>query len=634
MKKHLLLGLALGIGLTAAAQQRPIYPSAKKVSKPNNSMLESLTLPSAFQNAKNTNPTVTPASVVGVTDIGGAGNLYGMAFGAKTQLWADPNLNSVIMVHRQSTVQTHGSLAFDLSKDNGATWTTNTQIYTSNGTNAAPNANARYPQAFIYNPTGNTVPDSAYIAYYAPTLAGVNDTWGGHAHGVKQLRSTAVPTQMEDLANDYLIPDGGMMTHLGTIFVTDNKSTAYTGTPVDYSDTMIISKGTWNAITKDFDYTRTKLYVPLSVKAATSANSRAYAGSSIAFAPNGLTGYLAMLGHATSYSTIDSSYYPVVYKTTDGGLTWNGPINVDISSIQLVQDSLVGNVLYTTAFEIDMQVDMNGNPHITCGIGAGTGDWSIGTGPGTWGIFDIYSPDGGTTWNAALLRKPHTFRGCFGDCPSGANRLEEDSRPQVSSNWAGSKLYFVHFDTDTVTFGGTENIYPDAWVSMLDVATMAWSGPYNMTTGVSSADGEMTFGVVSPYTLVQNGDGADVIPIAFQRETVPGDVVSPSQIKYLNGVTMPTGINEVKGNNLFTVGQNYPNPFDNTTEVTVQVKQSTELTLEVYNTLGQSVSTKKLNLTAGEHKLTIDGSKLTSGIYFYSIKAGEFQVTRKMTVSK
>jgi len=55
--------------------------------------------------------------------------------------------------------------------------------------------------------------------------------------------------------------------------------------------------------------------------------------------------------------------------------------------------------------------------------------------------------------------------------------------------------------------------------------------------------------------------------------------------------------------------------------------------MEVYTLTGQKVAMNDYGYkTAGSHTITIDGSQLTTGIYFYTISAGDNKVTRKMMV--
>ena len=65
----------------------------------------------------------------------------------------------------------------------------------------------------------------------------------------------------------------------------------------------------------------------------------------------------------------------------------------------------------------------------------------------------------------------------------------------------------------------------------------------------------------------------------------------------------------------------------------VTLREASELSLEVTNMMGQVVYRVDAGAaTAGLNKLTIDGSMLSTGVYFYTVRAGESTVTRKMIV--
>ncbi len=81
------------------------------------------------------------------------------------------------------------------------------------------------------------------------------------------------------------------------------------------------------------------------------------------------------------------------------------------------------------------------------------------------------------------------------------------------------------------------------------------------------------------------------------------------------------------------VSQNQPNPFTSTSTVYVTLRKAGELSLEVTNMMGQVVYRVDAGTaTAGLNRLTIDGSQLSNGVYFYTVRAGEARVTRKMIV--
>ena len=90
----------------------------------------------------------------------------------------------------------------------------------------------------------------------------------------------------------------------------------------------------------------------------------------------------------------------------------------------------------------------------------------------------------------------------------------------------------------------------------------------------------------------------------------------------------------------FELMQNYPNPFNPTTTISYDVAKTSRVTLAVYNVLGEKVATLVDGMkSAGEYRVSFDGSRLASGVYFYAIRArasdGEFfQSVRKMLMLK
>ncbi|MBL1214363.1 MAG: DUF1566 domain-containing protein [Ignavibacteriae bacterium] len=85
----------------------------------------------------------------------------------------------------------------------------------------------------------------------------------------------------------------------------------------------------------------------------------------------------------------------------------------------------------------------------------------------------------------------------------------------------------------------------------------------------------------------------------------------------------------------FSLEQNFPNPFNPTTQILVSIPESGNYTLKVYNILGQEVATL-LNdqVSAGNYNFYFDASSLTSGIYIYSLTGNNFTQTKKMTLLK
>ena len=128
---------------------------------------------------------------------------------------------------------------------------------------------------------------------------------------------------------------------------------------------------------------------------------------------------------------------------------------------------------------------------------------------------------------------------------------------------------------------------------------------------------------------------------------------------------LPIGVNKVKfttwsayGNNLFVdnifaylfvgtsgnnnsipsdfkLSQNYPNPFNPVTKISFSLPEKSLVTLKVFDMLGREVAQLvNQELSANNYTVSFDGSKLSSGIYFYKLETPEFIDTKRMILIK
>ena len=80
---------------------------------------------------------------------------------------------------------------------------------------------------------------------------------------------------------------------------------------------------------------------------------------------------------------------------------------------------------------------------------------------------------------------------------------------------------------------------------------------------------------------------------------------------------------------------NYPNPFNPTTTINYQLPQDGFVTIKVYDMLGKEIATLvDGSRTAGYHNVNFDASRLTSGIYIYTINANNYVQSKKMILMK
>jgi hypothetical protein len=83
------------------------------------------------------------------------------------------------------------------------------------------------------------------------------------------------------------------------------------------------------------------------------------------------------------------------------------------------------------------------------------------------------------------------------------------------------------------------------------------------------------------------------------------------------------------------LNQNYPNPFNPTTTIEFDLPKSSQVTLKIYNILGEEVITLVSDrLPTGSYSYEWDASNLASGVYLYRLQAGEYVETRKMVLMR
>jgi hypothetical protein len=85
----------------------------------------------------------------------------------------------------------------------------------------------------------------------------------------------------------------------------------------------------------------------------------------------------------------------------------------------------------------------------------------------------------------------------------------------------------------------------------------------------------------------------------------------------------------------FRVEQNYPNPFNPTTTILLTIPEKAQVSVRVFDLLGREVTTLlRETLNAGQYEIPWNASALTSGVYFYSVDAGQHHMTKKAILIK
>ncbi len=104
---------------------------------------------------------------------------------------------------------------------------------------------------------------------------------------------------------------------------------------------------------------------------------------------------------------------------------------------------------------------------------------------------------------------------------------------------------------------------------------------------------------------------------------------------YLDSVTVEVNNQILHLPNEFYLSQNYPNPFNPNTTITYSIPKQSNVDIKVFDLLGREVTTLvNEEKSAGNYKVVLKGSNLSSGVYLYRLHAGNFVSTKKFVLIK
>lgn len=116
-----------------------------------------------------------------------------------------------------------------------------------------------------------------------------------------------------------------------------------------------------------------------------------------------------------------------------------------------------------------------------------------------------------------------------------------------------------------------------------------------------------------------------------------GGTAQINNVEMFSDTLAIVGVNP--GNNTvpeeYSLSQNYPNPFNPTTKIDYNIRSNGVVTLKIYSVLGEEVATIVDGFkSAGKYTVDFNASHISSGIYFYTLRSGDFTATKKMILIK
>ncbi len=328
---------------------------------------------------------------------------------------------------------------------------------------------------------------------------------------------------------------------------------------------------------------------------------------------NGVLGFEAIPADGTT--DYDGFFTFGYLKTTDGGVTWDAePTWVTAPNIVGLDTANVGSPNFT----VDMVVDADNDPHFVA---------TYVTTDTTAEIYEITFVDSLSSW-AALEISPVNVTSYTLAGPSALVTLNES---QLSRNLAGDKFYVSWIDSPNPTEGDS---LPDIFVSRREADQAEWSPAENIT---NTRDQSEVFHNISD--IASDGDQVHILYTLFGEDPLNGGLsdLEEAEIWYLQNQIV-TGIDDEVASVVpsdFSLEQNFPNPFNPMTSIEFSLKKAANVSLDVFNLVGQKVTTLHSGQTAaGDYSVEFDASSLASGVYFYRLSASDFQITRKMVLMK
>ena len=127
-----------------------------------------------------------------------------------------------------------------------------------------------------------------------------------------------------------------------------------------------------------------------------------------------------------------------------------------------------------------------------------------------------------------------------------------------------------------------------------------------------------------------------------QKDSIPGSSINGANDSQAKMIFMKIhwymeGIHQVSGQvpATYSLMQNLPNPFNPSTKINFDIPKSSFVTLKVYDVTGRMVGNLvSQNIPAGKYEYEWNANNMPSGIYFYTLRAGDFRQTKKMVLLK
>jgi hypothetical protein len=357
--------------------------------------------------------------------------------------------------------------------------------------------------------------------------------------------------------------------------------------------------------------------------------------------------------------------------SSDGGLTW--------SSVQTLFPKDINpkpvpfNSRLAMTWDLDVILDANDKPHFLTVCSAGINPISpYDDAPTDSTILLNYvdstfateiTIDDQDNWHLVPIgpvRRVFTRRTSLTELTSDESGLSFRNEPSWARSYDGSKIYakWITPFRSLVAQGGVAyvdtifQVYVNGRLVANAPSNPGWAYDWDFTDPANNTfamDSTMRMTsleeIAAKFTKLAYyaGDNGQmhIVFVEWGVGETPDDepLLSDNVVHYIQGIEVPTlpasveQLDATPGD--FALAQNYPNPFNPGTEITFTLPSAAQVSLRVFNLLGQEVATLVNEYrSAGTHRATFDAENLPSGMYIYRLESGAQSVSRKMMLSK
>jgi photosystem II stability/assembly factor-like uncharacterized protein len=314
--------------------------------------------------------------------------------------------------------------------------------------------------------------------------------------------------------------------------------------------------------------------------------------------------------------------YGTILNTTDGGSEWKSQTSGTSNNLQSV---------YFIDSNVGWTVGRSGTILKTINSGS---TWESQTSGSTSWLYSVYFVSGTHGWvvgsNGTILTTTNGGETWGSQISGTTNYLSSVHFDDINTGWiAGSKGVILK-----TTDGGKNwqaiNSGTNEWLKSVVFinANTGWAAGSGGIL-IMTEDGGATWSPRRTWTQ-------KTLNSVFFADEISGWVVGETGT--ILNLMMNNLATKIDRNNLisslpskFELFQNYPNPFNPVTIINYELRITSEVELNVYNILGQKViSLVSERQNARHHQVEWNASGFASGIYYYQLKAGEFQDVKKM----